>query len=365
MLRYITRRLLQAIPTLLGVTIFSFLLMSLAPGGFVRLAFGENPAIRPQQRAQLEARMGLNDPLPVQYLRWLLGDDWMRRDTTGDGVADWSILIPLDADGDGINEPPGRNRGILRLDFGESFSRRRPVVDLIGERVAATLELGVTALLVSLSIGLPIGILAAVWKGTWFDNASRVLSVVVSAIPTFWLGLMLILIFSITLKNDAGRPLLPMIGRCSITAVGGCPPIYMRLEYLIMPVIVLSSGGIAIFSRFMRASMLDVINQDYIRTARAKGLSNRNVWFKHGARNALIPIATILGPSILGVLGGAVITETVFSWPGMGRFAVEAVFAKDYPVVMTTVVIGAVTTVLGFLLSDILYAVVDPRIRFN
>ena len=139
----------------------------------------------------------------------------------------------------------------------------------------------------------------------------------------------------------------------------------MRLEYLIMPVIVLSSGGIAIFSRFMRASMLDVINQDYIRTARAKGLSNRNVWFKHGARNALIPIATILGPSILGVLGGAVITETVFSWPGMGRFAVEAVFAKDYPVVMTTVVIGAVTTVLGFLLSDILYAAVDPRIRFN
>lgn len=365
MLRYIIRRLLQAIPTLIGVTIISFLLMSLAPGGFVRLAFGENPRIRPQQREKIEAQLGLNDPLPVQYLRWLLGDDWMRRDLDGDNVADTSFLIPLDADGDGINEPPGTTRGLLRLDFGESFAKKRPVSTLIGEKVGATLELGITSLLVSLIVGLPIGVLAAVWQGSWFDNISRVASVVVSAIPAFWLGLMLILIFSITLKNGDGRPFLPMIGRCSVSAMGGCPPIFLRLEYMIMPLIVLSSGGIAVFSRFMRASMLDVINQDYIRTARSKGLSNRIVWFKHAARNALIPIATLLGPSILGVLGGAVITETVFSWPGMGRFAVEAVFAKDFPIVMATVMIGSIATILGFILSDIMYAVVDPRIRFS
>lgn len=365
MLRYIIRRLLQAIPTLFGVTLLTFMLLSLAPGGFVRLAFGENPAIKPQQREKIEAQLGLNDSLPVQYLRWLLGDDWMRRDLDGDGVADTSILIPLDADGDGINEPPGNTRGLLRLDFGDSFSKKRPVASLIGEKVGATLELGVTALLVSLLIGLPVGILAAVTQGSWFDNISRVASVVVSAIPAFWLGLMLILIFSITLKDSAGRPFLPMIGRCSVSSMGGCPPIFLRLEYLIMPTIVLASGGIAVFSRFMRASMLDVVNQDYIRTARSKGLSGRVVWFKHAARNALIPIATLLGPAILGVLGGAVITETVFSWPGLGRFAVEAVFAKDYPIVMATVMIGAVATVLGFIMSDVMYAVVDPRIRFN
>ncbi len=365
MLRYLTRRIIQAIPTLFGVTIISFLLMSLAPGGFVRLAFGENPNIRPNQREALEARMGLNDSLPVQYIRWLTGDDWMRWDTDGDNVADHAVLIPLDADGDGVNEPPGEDRGLLRLDFGDSFSKKRPVITLIGEKVGATLELGITALLVSILIGLPIGIMAAVSKGSWFDNVSRVLSVVVSAIPTFWLGLMLILIFSITLKNGDGRPFLPMTGRCSSSAIGGCPPIFLRLEYMIMPIIVLASGGVAVFSRFMRASMLDVINQDYIRTARSKGLSGRTVWFKHAARNALIPIATFMGPAILGVLGGAVITETVFTWPGMGRFGIEALFGKDYPVVMAITMIGAISTILGFILSDILYAIIDPRIRFS
>lgn len=147
--------------------------------------------------------------------------------------------------------------------------------------------------------------------------------------------------------------------------MGPLPPIWERLQYMILPVFVLASGGIAGFSRYMRASMLDVINQDYIRTARSKGLSAREVWFRHGARNAMIPIATFLGPSITGVIGGAAITESVFNWNGLGRTGVTAVTSQDYPIVMAVVIIGAVATIIGYLISDILYAVVDPRIRFS
>jgi peptide/nickel transport system permease protein len=156
-----------------------------------------------------------------------------------------------------------------------------------------------------------------------------------------------------------------MGSRCSPLAIGGCPPIYARIEYLILPTFVLATGAIAVYSRYMRASMLDVMNQDYIRTAQSKGLSGRTVWFKHGARNALIPLATFLGPAIFGLLSGAAVTETIFSWPGLGRFAVQSVTSQDYPAVMTVVIISAVATICGYILSDVLYAVIDPRIRFD
>ncbi len=213
--------------------------------------------------------------------------------------------------------------------------------------------------------GVPIGILAAVRKGGYFDNFTRIMAVIFNAIPVFWLGLILILIFGVWLKQPNGAPLLPMGGRCDPMSVGGCPPLPQRLNYILLPSLVLATGGIAVFSRYMRASMLDVINQDFIRTARSKGLANRTVWFKHAARNALIPIATILGPSVTGLLSGAVITETIFSWPGLGRFGYTAVLQQDYPIVMAVVIISAVATIVGFILSDILYAIVDPRIRFN
>jgi len=190
------------------------------------------------------------------------------------------------------------------------------------------------------------------------------MAVVFNALPVFWLGLILILIFGVLLKNSAGGPFLPMGGRCP-TTLTGCPPLHQRLNFLILPTFVLATGGIAGYSRYMRASMLDVINQDYIRTARSKGLTERNVWFKHGARNALIPLATFLGPSITGLLSGAAITETIFSWPGLGRTAVGAVTQQDYPVVMAVVIIAAIATVIGYILSDILYALIDPRIRFS
>ena len=230
---------------------------------------------------------------------------------------------------------------------------------MIGERILATLELGFAALLLGLVVGVPVGIYAAVKKGGVFDNTTRIMAVIFNAIPIFWLGLIMLLIFGAQLK------LLPMGGRCPNSLTGACPPVWGRLEYMIMPVFVLSTGAIAVYSRYMRASMLDVMSQDYMRTALSKGLSGRSVWFKHGARNALIPLATFLGPALTGLLSGAAITETIFSWPGLGRLGVGAVTSQDFPVVMAVVIISAVATIFGYILSDILYAVIDPRIRFD
>lgn len=358
MIKYSIRRLIQAIPIFFGITVFSYMIMLGAPGGPTS-ALGVDPNVNASQRAALAARMGINDPAPVQYLRWLLGDDWMRVDTDGDGLANYARLIPLDADGDGRPEPAGTSRGILRGDFGRSFFQRRPVMEVIGEAVPATLELGISALVLSLSVGVPIGILAAVKRGGWFDNVSRVMAVMFSAVPIFWLGLILLLVFSFTWR------IFPPGGRCGIVMTGGCPPILERLNYLILPALVLATGGIAVYSRYIRASMLDVIHQDYIRSAFAKGLPDKIVWFKHAARNAFIPLATFLGPAITGLLSGAVLTETIFSWPGMGRLGVAAVIQQDYPIVMGVVILASVATLLGYLLSDILYALIDPRIRFD
>jgi peptide/nickel transport system permease protein len=185
------------------------------------------------------------------------------------------------------------------------------------------------------------------------------MAVLFNAIPAFWLGLILILIFGSTLG------VLPMGNRCEVTLAGGCPVIYQRLNYLLLPALVLAAGPIASYSRFMRASMLETISKDYIRTAQAKGLSSRAVWFRHGARNALIPLATILGPAIAGLLGGAAVVEFIFTWPGLGLLAVRAVIQQDYPIVMATVILTGAATLLGLLLTDILYVYIDPRIRFN
>jgi peptide/nickel transport system permease protein len=315
--------------------------------------------MRPEERAAIAQRMGVNDPLPVQYLRWLLGDDWMRWDTDGDGLADRSFLLPLDADGDGEPEPRGTNRGILRGDFGNSFVGRRPALDVIKDRLPATFELGVAALFASLLIGVPVGVLAAVQRGGWFDNITRIVAVLFNAIPGFWLGLILILIFG------ARFGLLPMGSQCKPSLTGECPPLLERLDFLILPTVVLAAAPIASYSRFTRASMLETLGKDYVRTAHAKGLPGRMVWFKHGARNALMPLASIIGQEVTILLGGAVIVETLFSWPGIGRLAVNAVLQQDFPVVMAVVILSSIATILGFILTDILYAFIDPRIRLN
>ncbi len=349
MIKYIVRRVIQAIPTFFGITLLSYFLMTAAPGGPQTILIND-PRLNTTQRQTIALRLGVNDPWPIQYIRWLIGNDWQR----------------FDLDGDGIANEPGQRHGILRGDFGYSLFSKRPVMDLIIERIPATLELGLTALILSITLGVTVGVIAAVRRGGLFDSATRILAVVFNAVPGFWLGLILLLIFSPFLNAQFGDS----IGRCPTprTAediINGCPNLVNRLYLLILPTFVLATGGIAVFSRFMRASMLDVINQDFIRTARSKGLGSRAIWFRHGARNAFIPIATFIGPAIAGVLGGAPITERIFSWPGLGQLSINAVFQQDYPVVMAVVIIASIGTILGFILSDILYAVIDPRIRFD
>lgn len=359
MIKYIIRRLIQSIPTFFGITILSYALMAATPGGPVAaLSFGAGVQ-SPQQVERLKAQLGVDDPWIVQYLRWLLGDDWMRWDSDGDGIADHAIIIPLDANGDGEPEPPGERRGILRGDFGRSFVFRRPALDVLFERLPATLELGLSSLSIGAIVGVIIGILAAVNHKRWFDHTTRIAAVIFDAIPIFWLALMLLLFFGSNLG------ILPLGGRCRATLDDSCPVIFERLQYLILPTFVIATGIIAAYSRFARASMLDVVSQDYMRTAKAKGLSDRTIWFRHGARNALIPIATFIGPAITFILSGAVITETIFSWPGVGRSVVNAVTGRDYPIVMVVVIYSSIATIIGFLLSDILYVIIDPRIRLD
>lgn len=362
MTRHIIRRLIQAIPTVFGVTILSYLIMVLAPGDpATLLTFGLTDDENNVYRNQLIERYSLDDPWIIQYLTWIVGNDWM-------------VWKNFDENGN-----PKEDRlvsyGVIRGDFGESIRQRRPVSELIGERIWATLELGTSTLIVSLLLGIPIGIGAAVFHGRLFDNATRIFAVIGNSIPNFWLGLMLLLIIGVTFDNQT-IPILNIEiqtdwargGRCDRIAASrtGCGsiPIYQRLEYLILPTLVLSLGGIAGYSRFMRTSMLDVINSDYIRTARAKGLRDRNVWFRHAARNALIPIATFLGPAIVSVIGGAVVTEAIFSWPGIGRMFLDATVGRDYPVVMAAVLISALASIIAYIISDVLYAIFDPRIRF-
>lgn len=354
MQRYIIRRLLQAIPTLWGITVFGYLIVLITPGDPVAiLAF--DPKIRQDERERLAIKLGIRDPFPVQYLRWMIGDDWMMVDTNADGEVDsW-----------------GDNYGILRLDFGASFKfpGSNPL-DLIAGRLGASIELNLAVVLIGFTSGIAIGVLAAVYHGRSFDRFSRIFAVLGDSVPTFWLGLLAIVCFGLFLPRllepygiGTGSPFLPMGGRCPPVR-GGCPPLYLRLHYLLLPALVSSLGPIAGWSRFMRASMLETINSDYIRTARAKGLTSRSVWIRHGLRNAIIPLTVFLGPLMLGLIGGSVIIERVFSWPGVGLLLFDAAVSRDYPVVLASLMIGSVLTILGFLLADILYAVFDPRVRY-
>ena len=360
MIKYLIRRLIQSIPIFFGITLLSYLLLWMAPGSVVeRLYFAPN--IKAETRAKLAAQLGIDDPFHIQYLRWLAGDDWLRWDSDGDGVADgaFELLVALDEDGDGTPEPPGENYGILRGDFGMSFIKKQPVMEIILANLPATLELGIATIVTSLLIGIPIGVLSAVTRGRLFDNLARVMSVIFDAIPNFWLGYILLFVFGVWLK------IAPIGGRCTPNLYGVCPSLFERLQYLPLPVIVFAASFVALFSRYVRTSTLEVLGEDYIRTALAKGLSPRVVNFRHAMRNAMIPVATLLGPIITNVWAGAIIIETVFAWPGVGRIAYTSAIQQDYPVVMGIVIMASLGTILGFLLSDMLYVLIDPRIRLD
>lgn len=355
MTRYVIRRLLQAIPTLLGVSVISFFLVNSTPGDPILIRTFD-PNITEQTREIMRRQLGLDQPLPMQYISWMTGFSFR----VGDVVEELSSNRATCSFVGGVNLTVCDSKGgIIRGNLGTSISTRQPVWDRLTERMQATFELGVSALLLSMLLGVPLGVLSAVYQGSIFDNVVRVLAVVGNAVPAFWLGLMLIFYFGVVLGW------LPTGGRQTISLLSNDFDLMDRLRHLLLPTLILAFGGIAGISRFMRTETLEVIRTDYIRTAKAKGLPYSSVWFVHATRNALIPLMTILGPAITGVLTGAVVTETIFSWPGMGRLTFSAAIERDYPTVLGAVMFFSVLVILGNLLSDILYGIVDPRVRLS
>ena len=342
MTQYILRRLAQAIPTFLGITLLAFVMMLVAPGDPISIITFNPSSSDTESADRIRRQLGLDQPIHMQYIYWLIGNDWTQ----------------YDSDGDGTNDSPGIRRGLLRGDLGESIKHRRPVTELLIERIPATLQLTFSALIMGYGLGIFLGILAAVFHRTWIDQVVRIISVVGNAVPQFWLGLLLIILFSVNLD------ILPMSGMRSISNRGGFD-FWDSLTHMILPVTVLSLNTIAFVSRFIRTELLEVLEQDFIRTARAKGLGNQVVWWRHALRNALLPVATFLGPGLGTLLAGAVIVERVFTWPGLGLLIIDAVFQRDYPLVMGSVVVASIMFILGVLLSDILYAMLDPRIRLK
>jgi len=331
---------------MLLLSIVFFALVNLAPGGPLS-GYGGTRHVPPERVAQLKRQLGLDKPLPVQYAIWLVGNDWMRIDTNGDSIPD----------------SYGTRRGILRGDFGYSFRNRKPVVEEIAARLPNTIYLMSVTLIVALLIAVPIGVISAIRQYSLFDIAVTTFSFAGQAMPDFWLGLILIIIFYVLLKNPVtGEPLLP-VGGIYTTGMGFS--IADRVAHLILPVTAGALGWLAWYSRFLRSSMLDVIHQDYLRTARAKGLSQSKVMFKHALPNAIIPLVTLLALDLPYIIGGAVFIEMIFSWPGMGLFYYQAALQRDYPVLLAILIIGGIAINLSNLLADVLYAYLDPRIRYS
>jgi peptide/nickel transport system permease protein len=343
---YIVRRLIQAVFLMFLLSMVMFALVNLAPGGPLA-GHGQSRHVRPERVEMLKRQFGLDKPLPTQYLIWLAGNDWMKVDTNGDGVF----------------EEYGTRKGILRGDFGFSFRTRKPVLEEIGLRLSNTLYLMGVMLIVSLLIAIPVGILSAVKQYSGFDIVMTTFFFAGQAIPEFWLGLILILIFYGYLENPfTGGPLLPAGGMYSLQ--GGFS-LADRLVHLILPVTAGALGWIAWYSRFLRSNMLDVIHLDYMRTARAKGLPQRLVILKHGLRNALIPLVTMLALDLPYVVTGAVFIETIFSWPGMGRLYYQSAMDRDYPVLLAILIISGGLIIFSNLIADLVYGYLDPRIRYD
>jgi peptide/nickel transport system permease protein len=314
---YIVRRLLFAIPTLLGISVLVFAITRLAPGDPVYLYTFGALNVTEEDIQGIRAHYGLDKPLVMQYI-------------------DWITLA-------------------LQGDFGKSLQYRQDALGLLLERLPATLQLATAALILQLVIGIPLGLISALKRGTWVDNVIRVFAVIGHAVPTFWIGLLFIILFAVTLR------ILPSQGILTVGKdVWDIPD---RLKHLIMPAFVLSLAGIANYSRYLRTETLDVITQDYIRTAHAKGLHQRRVVYVHALRNALVPMVTALGPLFAVLIGGSLVIEQVFTWPGVGQFTYAAARSKDYPVIMAGVMVASTLLVLSYLVRDIAYALVDPRIK--
>lgn len=345
MTTYVLRRLLQTVGLLFLLSIILFALVNAAPGGPLSAYGGRR--IRPERVEILKRQFGLDKPLPIQYIYWLAGNDWMRIDTDGDGLAD----------------APGSRKGILRGDFGFSYRTRESVLEEIGLRLPNTIYLMSITMLVALVIAIPIGIYSAVKQYSIFDFFATTFSFAGQAIPEFWLGLLLILTFYTWLRNPwTGEPLLPPGGMFTLDSGFSVSD---RISHLILPVLTGALGWIAWYSRFLRSSLLEILPLNYLKSARARGLSERTVIFKHALSNALIPVITLLALDLPYIFTGAVLIETIFSWPGMGRLYYQAAVERDYPLLMAVLIIGAAFIILCNLLADILYVYLDPRVRYE
>ena len=325
MTTYILRRILQAIPILFLLSVFLFGVVRLMPGGPLAQA-ERNPNVTPEQLAALRVRLGLDQPLPVQYVKWI-------------------------------------RAFVLEGDWGYSIKFRRPVSEMIWERVPATLLLFSVGFLVMLLFAIPIGVYSAIKPYSFFDNLITTFSFAGQSVPVYWLGLILIVVFYLNIQNPFGNgPMFPAGGMYTIGKEG---EILDLLWHLALPIAAMSFSWIAWYSRFLRSSMRDTLNEDYIRTARAKGLSLRTVHFRHALRNALLPLVTLIALDLPTVFGGAVFIETIFAWPGMGRLFWDAAKGRDYPILLAVMMIYAALTLLFNLIADIVYGFLDPRIRYD
>jgi peptide/nickel transport system permease protein len=342
---YIARRLIQTVGLLFLLSILLFALVNLAPGGPLSAYGGRR--IRPERVEILKRQFGLDKPLPIQYLYWLVGNDWIQVDTNNDGLKDEF----------------GSRKGVLRGDFGFSYRTREPVLQEIGLRLPNTITLMGITMLSALAIAIPIGIYSAIKQYSIFDFFATTFSFAGQAIPEFWLGLLLILVFYAWLKNPVtGEPLFPPGGMSSLESGFSLSD---RLSHLVLPVLTGALGWIAWYSRFLRSSLLEILPLNYLRSARARGLPERRVILKHALKNAMIPIVTLLALDLPYIFTGAVLIETIFSWPGMGRLYYQAAVERDYPLLMAVLIIGAGFIILCNLLADILYAYLDPRVRYE
>jgi len=349
MATYILHRLIQTIVLLFLLSIILFALVNLASGGPLSAYGGRR--IRPERVELLKRQFGLDQPLPIQYIYWLAGNDWIQVDTNGDGIKD----------------EYGTRKGILRGDFGFSYRTREPVLQEIGLRLPNTITLMSITMLTALAIAIPIGIYSAIKQYSIFDLFATTFSFAGQAVPEFWLGLLLILIFYAWLKNPwTGEPLLPPGGMSSLDSVAPWRhSLSDRLSHLVLPVLTGALGWIAWYSRFLRSSLLEILPLNYLKSARARGLSERRVIFRHVLSNAMIPIVTLIALDLPYIFTGAVLIETIFAWPGMGRLYYQAAVERDYPLLMAVLIIGAAFIILCNLIADVLYAYLDPRVRYE
>ena len=324
MANYIIRRLIQAVPLLLLISIIIFGLLRLTPGGPLA-RFENDPTISQEDLNRIRAEMGLDDPIPVQYGRWL--------------------------------------SATLKGDFGESYTAHRPVIEMITERLPNTLKLMSVAFAVTLLVAIPVGVISAVKQYSWFDHLVTAVAFAGQSVPIFWFGLILILVFYSTLENPTtGGPLFPAGGINSLDMDGD---FWDGVWHLVLPVTMLSLAWMSWYTRFLRGSMLEIIHQDYVRTARAKGLVEYLVIGRHALINALIPLVTLVALDLPALFADAVFTETIFSWPGMGRLFYQSALRRDYPVLMAVIMMTAVLIILCNLIADMVYGYLDPRIRYE